>query len=94
MRQYTEVDHISTVEGVRQFFNHIVCDRKINFHPDESFEMYVSMESHEPSFTPDECKLYNRLMSESFDICGQANADIYEIGLKALGLDWMLEDVA
>lgn len=94
MRQYTETDHINTTEDVKQFFHHIVQDRKINFNPDDAFEMYVSIETHEPSFTAEECKLYNRLMEESFCICEKENADIYEIGLKALGLDWMLEDVA
>lgn len=94
MRHYTETDHIGTTEDVKQFFQHIVQDRKINFNPDDAFEMYVSIETHEPSFTAEECKLYNRLMEESFSVCEKENADIYEIGLKALGLDWMLEDVA
>lgn len=94
MRQYTGVDHISTVEDVEMFFDHIVKERKINFHPDNNFEDYVCIETHEPSFTPDECKLYNRLMEDCFCICDQTNVDIYEIGIKALGLDWMLENVA
>ncbi|MCQ2212282.1 MAG: hypothetical protein MJZ36_01445 [Bacteroidaceae bacterium] len=94
MRQYTEVDHIYIVEEVEAFFAHIVKERKINFHPDNNFEDYINIESHEPSFTPSECSIYNRLMDECFTICDQANVDIYEIGLKALGLDWMLEDVA
>lgn len=94
MIHYTEVDHINTVEEVEAFFDHIVKERKINFHPDNNFEDYVSIETHEPSFTPEECAIYNRLMNESFAICDQSNVDIYEIGIKALGLDWMLEDVA
>lgn len=84
MRHYTETDHISTTEEVKQFFHHIVQDRKINFHPDDAFEMYVSIETHEPSFTAEECKLYNRLMEESFYVCEKRNVDIYEIGLDEL----------
>lgn len=84
MRYYTESDHINTTEDVKQFFQHIVQDRKINFHPDDAFEMYVSNKTHEPSFTAEECKLYNRLMEESFSVCEKENADIYEIGLDEL----------
>lgn len=94
MRQYTEVDHINMVEEVESFFDHLVKERKINFHPDNNFEEYINIDTREDSFTPQECMIYNRLMNESFVTCDQANVDIYEIGMKSLGLDWMLVDIA
>ena len=58
--------HIKSVEDVKAFFHHIVEERKVNFHPDDMFEDYVSCEGGINTFTSGECALYNRLIDESF----------------------------
>ena len=81
---YNIDSHIKSVEDVNTFFHHIVSERKVNFHPDDMFEDYVSCEGGINTFTLDECAVYNRLMEESFDICKKEGVDIYSIGLEEL----------
>lgn len=66
---YNSNSHIKSVKDVVTFFHHIVCERKVNFHPDDMFEDYVSCEGGINTFALEECALYNRLMDESFVIC-------------------------
>lgn len=63
---YTENKQINTTKDVRDFFYYLLFERKVNFHPDESFENYIDLVTQEPSFTSQECKFFNRLMDESF----------------------------
>ncbi len=81
---YNSNSHIKTVKDVETFFHHIVYERKVNFHPDDMFEDYISCESGVNTFTIEECAIYNRLMDESFKICEKERIDIYEIGMKEL----------
>lgn len=73
-----------TVKDVETLFHHIVIERKVNFHPDDMFEDYVSCEGGINTFTIEECAIYNRLMDESFAVCKNEGVDIYEIGLEEL----------
>lgn len=84
MRIYSEKDKITSMEDVKDFFHHIVFEKKINFHPDEPFENYIEISSRKASLTNEECKVYNRLMEESFEICNTSGIDIYQIGLDEL----------
>ena len=79
-----EKSHITSVADVKAFFHHLVDERKVNFHPDDDFADYISLDDQTPSFTDDEVILYNRLMEESFDACEAAGVDIYELGLQEL----------
>ena len=81
---YNNESHIRSVEDVKAFFHHLVDERKLNFHPDDDFADYISLDDKTPSFTDDEVILYNRLMEESFDACEAAGVDIYELGLQEL----------
>lgn len=81
---YSNESHIKSVKDVETFFHHIVYERKVNFHPDDMFEDYISCESGVNTFTNEECAIYNRLMDESFKICEKERLDIYEIGMKEL----------
>lgn len=81
---YTSESHIKSVKDVETFFHHIVFERKVNFHPDDMFEDYVSCEGGINTFTLGECAVYNRLMDESFAICENEGVNIYEIGLEKL----------
>ena len=79
-----EATHITTVADVKAFFHHLVDERKVNFHPDDDFADYVSLDDQTPTFTDEEVAVYNRLMDESFDVCEAAGVDIYELGLQEL----------
>ena len=79
---YTSDSHIMSVKDVKTFFHHIVSERKVNFHPDDMFEDYVSCEGGINTFTLGECAIYNRLMDESFVICENEGIDIYSVGLN------------
>ena len=79
-----EKSHITSVADVKAFFHHLVAERRFNFHPDDDFADYISLDDKTPTFTDDEVILYNRLMEESFDACEAAGVDIYELGLQEL----------
>lgn len=81
---YNKDSKILSVKDVETFFHHIVFERKVNFHPDDMFEDYVSCESGINTFTLEECAIYNRLMDDSFKACENEGVDIYEIGLEHL----------
>ena len=78
---YNIYSHIKSVEDVKVFFNHLVSELKLNFHPDDDFADYTNYEDNTPSFTEDEVTMYNRLMDECFAICEKEGIDIYAIGL-------------
>ena len=82
--EYSSNSHINSVKDVEAFFHHIVFERKVNFHPDDMFEDYVSCEGGINTFTLEECAVYNRLMDESFSVCEKEGIDIYSIGLDEL----------
>lgn len=79
-----EESHITTVADVKAFFHHLVDERKLNFHPDDDFADYISLEDQTPTFSDEEVAVYNRLMDESFDVCDAAGVDIYELALDEL----------
>ena len=79
-----EATRITTVADVKAFFHHLVDERKVNFHPDDDFADYISLDDQTPTFTDEEVAVYNRLMDESFDVCEAAGVDIYELGLQEL----------
>ena len=79
--KYTQDSHITTAEEVTDFFRHIVYDLNINFHPDDDFKEYVSMETGERMIDNVQASLYNRLMDEAFEVCGDA---VYEISAQLL----------
>ena len=82
--KYSSNDHITSVKDVEEFFDYLLLDRKLNFHPDDRFENYINLETKEQSFTPAECELFNRLMNEAFEVSEKEGADIYEIGADKL----------
>lgn len=79
---YNNESHIKTVKDVEVFFQHILFERKIYFHPDDMFENYVNCEGGINTFTFEECAIYNRLMDECFVVCEKGNVDIYKIGIE------------
>ena len=82
MAKYTQDSHITTAEEVRNFFDHIVNELDINFHPDDDFKDYVSYETGEMTMDDEQAELYNRLMDEAFKVCD--DNQVYEIGSELL----------
>ena len=80
--KYTTNSHINSVKEVEKFFQYLVEERKLNFHPDEDFMNYVSYSSEERTFADEECQLYYRLMDVCFEVCKKAEVDIYEVGIS------------
>ena len=81
---YSNKSHINTVTDIKAFFHHLVDERKVNFHPDDDFAKYISLDDKTPMFTDEEVAVYNRLMEESFDACEAAGVDIYKLGIQQL----------
>ena len=82
--QYNSESKIATINDVNAFFQHLINERDVNFHPDDRFEDYVSSDDGEASFSQEECAVYNRLVDESFDVCEKNGVDIYAIGLERM----------
>ena len=77
---YNNETHISTIKDVESFFDFLLQERNVSFHPDDDFADYVSIETGEPIFNKDETSTFNRLMGEAFDVCELNGVDIYSIG--------------
>ena len=77
MAKYSQDSHITSAEEVKSFFRHIVYDLGINFHPDDDFKDYVSNKAGERTMDNEQAELYNRLIDEAFEVCGE---EVYEIG--------------
>jgi hypothetical protein len=71
------IKEIKNTQDVAAFFTYLVEVEKLNFHPDESFDQYVNLDTKEQSYTVEECTVRDKLMEKCFLVC--ENADIYEI---------------
>lgn len=89
---YTENSHINSVKDVITLFHHLAFERKVNFHPDDMFEDYISYGTGINTFTPQECTIYNRLMEECFNTCKKECVDIYEIGLQEIQMSLAINE--
>lgn len=83
MAKYTSNSHITIVEEVKDFFRHLVFDLDLNFHPDDDFKDYINYETKERSMDDEQAELYNRLMEECFEVCGDDDT-VYELGCEML----------
>lgn len=77
--QKFSLQHIRTIDEVKCFAKYLVNDLEVNFHPDEDFSNYISLETSEQTFNLEEQEVGNRLMDESFDVCEKEGADVYEV---------------
>jgi len=74
-------ENIRTIDDVRRFFEYLYAVDSVSFHPDDRFfrdgkVQYVDRGGN-PTYTPAEAKLRDRLMSESWGVLGRADVDIY-----------------
>lgn len=78
--------NISTPCDVADFFTWIVFNQKINFHPDDSFLIYVSYEDGTALFSPTMAEYYDKTMQSCFEVCKKYERDIYKIAQIVMGL--------
>ena len=83
MAKYSHDSHITTVEGVKDFFHHIVYDLGINFHPDDDFSGYIDLNTGARVMDDKQATLYNRLMEESFVTCDDEDM-VYEMACELM----------
>lgn len=87
------LQRINTPDDVVDFAKQLV-EEGLNFHPDDDFNDYVNVNTNEPSYTPQEAELRNKLMSQCFDVCEKNGMDVYdimcEVMLTETGLDSLI----
>lgn len=81
---------INNLDDVSTFVLQLLAEG-LNYHPDDDFNNYINLDTHEPSYIPEEAQIRNDLNDQCFEICEKYNADIYnismEIFLKETGMD-------
>lgn len=73
---------IKKPEDVSRFFKWLVECKKLAFHPDDTFFDYINFDTKERSFTDGEADTLDDVMERCFEVCNDAGADIYELGIK------------
>ncbi len=75
---------INTPENVKTYFQMLVNDLSLYFHPNDNFANYTIKNTKKPLFTEEEAQKHNALMSKCFEVCEKHKVDIYQIGFKVL----------
>lgn len=78
---------INTKEDIHDWFTDLF-NASFIIHPDEMGENYEDNEGN-PSFTPEECVLYDALMEKAFEI---ADEEVYDIMLDIAEPGWREDD--
>lgn len=73
------VEHITTIEQVKEFTIYLVEDLKVNINPDNDFAEYIEYNSGKPTFNAHEVERGNQLMTECHNVCVANNVDIYDL---------------
>lgn len=73
------VDHITTINQVKDFANYLVNDLKVNIHPDNDFSEYIEYSTFKPTFDDNGIKRGNQLMEECFSVCEEHSVGIYDL---------------
>lgn len=70
--------NILTIQEVKDFAKYLYSVHKVAFHPDDTFDVYISS-NKENLFSKEEIELLNIRMEECFNICNKYDQDIYEL---------------
>lgn len=73
------ITEIKTLQDVKSFAQHLTKIERLSFHPDDDFLDYINFKTRKRFYTDDEAKLRNKLMDECYQVCHQANTDIYDL---------------
>ena len=72
---------ITSLQEVKGFFRLLWKDLQLNFHPDDSFDLYIDTATGNRVFDNEAATILNTRMDECFEVCEKADVDIYEIGM-------------
>jgi len=75
---------IKTIDDVTSFFEHLVFERGLRFHPDTPFSDYVYVSTGNPTFTKDQVVFYEKLLAESFRVCQAYDRNIYSLAIDVM----------
>lgn len=70
--------NILTIQEVKDFAKYLYSVHKVAFHPDDTFDVYISS-NNEKLFSKEEIEILNIRMEECFDVCNKYEKDIYEL---------------
>jgi hypothetical protein len=84
MKLKTHINQVNTLRDVRKFFEEIVCDCSVAFHPDRSFHDYENFDDDEKTFSKTEASRLDEILLRCFDICKNKNKDIYDMCLSVM----------
>lgn len=72
-------------------FAKLLIEEGTNLHPDNDFNDYINLKTHQSIYTKAEADLRNELMNQCFSVCNKNGIDIYdsmsEVTLIETGLD-------
>lgn len=72
---------ITTQQEVKGFFRLLWKDLQLNFHPDDTFDLYIDTATKERVFDDEAATILDTRMDECFEVCEKEDVDIYSIGL-------------
>jgi hypothetical protein len=78
---------ITCEQDARDFFRYLYKVENLSFHPDDSFEGYVRFGTGEPCFDAEQCKKYNSLMTQTFEVCCP-----YTVGMEVGRQEGFIDD--
>ena len=73
------MEHITTIDQVKEFTKYLVEDLKVNINPDNDFADYIEYETCEPTFNDKEVERGNQLMDECCNVCEANGVVVYKL---------------
>ena len=67
--KYTRESKIVNLIDVVKFFEHLLYEKNLSYHPDDDFSEYVQQDDKRPCLTNGEVVLYNQLRNQCFKVC-------------------------
>ena len=77
---------IKKIRDVERFFRIIYYIDEVSFHPDDDFCDYVNTTTGMPTYSKHQAKQFNKMMADSFEVCEREGIDIYDLGMRIMGL--------
>lgn len=74
-----DVEHITTIDQVKDFTKYLVYDLKVNINPDNDFADYIEYATGKPTFNLQEVERGNQLLAECCNVCEDNGVDVYKL---------------
>ncbi|MFA6057882.1 MAG: hypothetical protein WC756_06775 [Taibaiella sp.] len=69
---------INTIKDVQDFCQFLYDEYDLAFHPDDPFDQYINAQGLD-LFTKEEADYLDSVMQKCFDVCEQANTNVYDV---------------